>query len=45
MRAWETSGRKFARAMRSLGRYYFFQNDFKNSIDCYEKGLSISRLY
>jgi tetratricopeptide (TPR) repeat protein len=43
--AWEASGHKFARAMRSLGRYYFFQNDFKTSVDCFERALSINRLY
>ena len=28
IRAWEESNHKFARAMRSLGRYHFFQNEF-----------------
>ena len=45
IRAWEESNHKFARAMRSLGRFHFFQSDFQKSIDCYEKALAINRLY
>jgi tetratricopeptide (TPR) repeat protein len=31
--------------MRSLGRYHFFQQDYKKAIECYERALSINRLY
>jgi len=44
-RAWEESGGKCAKAMRMLGRHYFFKNEFKMSIECYEKGLAINKLY
>ncbi|CDW87054.1 tetratricopeptide repeat protein 27 [Stylonychia lemnae] len=44
-RAWEVSGHKSARAMRSLARIQYFQGEFKKSAECYEKALSISRLY
>lgn len=44
-RAWEESGHKCAKSMRFLGRYYFFENDFEKSIECFEKGLAINKLY
>ena len=44
-RAWEESSYKCSKAMRSLGRYYFFENDFKKSIECFEKALAINKLY
>ena len=45
IKAWEVSDKKFARAMRSLARYHFFQNEFKQSIECYEQALAINKLY
>jgi tetratricopeptide (TPR) repeat protein len=45
LKAWEVSNHKHARAMRSIARYHFFQNDFKKSIECYETALAINRLY
>jgi len=44
-RAWEESNHRCAKAMRNLGRYYFFQNKFQTSIECFEKALAINKLY
>jgi tetratricopeptide (TPR) repeat protein len=44
-RAWETSKHRYARAMRSLARYHYFQTDFKKAIECFETALAINRLY
>ncbi|KAI3634693.1 hypothetical protein MIR68_007074 [Amoeboaphelidium protococcarum] len=43
--AWQVSGGRYARAMRSLGGYYFKQGDYRTSIDCYNKALSINSLF
>jgi len=43
--AWEVSGQKSARAMRSLARNHFYRGEFKEAIECYTKALAISRLY
>jgi tetratricopeptide (TPR) repeat protein len=43
-KAWEQSGHKCSKAMRMLGRYYFFENKFEKSIECYDKSLEINRL-
>ena len=44
-RAWEESGHKCARAMRSLGRALFFKSKYVEAIECFNKGLAINRLY
>ena len=44
-RAWEESGHKCGKAMRNLGRYYFFENNYEKAIECFEKGLAINKLY
>ena len=44
-KAWEVSGEKCARAMRSLGRVLFHKGEFQKSVDCFMKGLAINRLY
>jgi len=31
--------------MRNLGRYYFFENDFKKSTECFETSLKLNKLY
>ena len=31
--------------MRNLGRYYFFENKFKESTECFEKSLALNKLY
>jgi tetratricopeptide (TPR) repeat protein len=43
--AWEKSGFSFARAMRSLGTYYFKQKDFEKCIESYENALAINPLF
>ena len=44
-KAWEVSGEKCARAMRSLGRVLFHKGEFQKSVDSFMKGLAINRLY
>jgi len=44
-RAWDESDGKCSRAARSLGRYYFFVPDYAKSIEFFEKGLKINKLY
>jgi tetratricopeptide (TPR) repeat protein len=44
-RAWDESNGKCAKAMRNLGRYYFFENMFEKSAECYEKSLALNKLY
>lgn len=41
----EAAGRRYARAMRSLGSYWFKKQEFKKSMECYSKALSINPLY
>jgi tetratricopeptide (TPR) repeat protein len=43
--AWEESGHKCARAMRSLGRMRFYENKFEESIACFNRAFEINRLY
>ncbi|KAI9032211.1 hypothetical protein DFJ74DRAFT_326425 [Hyaloraphidium curvatum] len=46
--AWEISeaaNRRFSRAMRSLGRYWFKRNEWRQSMDCYSKALAINPLF
>jgi tetratricopeptide (TPR) repeat protein len=45
LKAWEVSGSSFARAMRSLGTYYFKQKDFAKCIEAYENALAINPLF
>ncbi|KAI9807427.1 MAG: hypothetical protein M1833_000172 [Piccolia ochrophora] len=43
-RAWEVSDRRYARAQRSLGKYYFTAKDFRKSAEAYATALKINRL-
>jgi len=43
--AWQESNQKCARAMRSLGRVRFFEQKYKEAIDCYYKAFEINKLY
>ncbi|KAL1917995.1 uncharacterized protein VTP21DRAFT_3261 [Calcarisporiella thermophila] len=43
-KAWEISGKRYARAMRSLGGHYFKQQEFKRSVECYRLALAINPL-
>ena len=38
-KAWEVSGKRYARAMRSLGRYYWSQKDYAKASLSYSKSL------
>lgn len=44
-KAWELSGHKFARAMRSLGSFHFSNKQWEKSIQCYENALAINPLF
>ncbi|KAI8908476.1 hypothetical protein EDD86DRAFT_207765 [Gorgonomyces haynaldii] len=45
IKAWELSKNRYARAMRSLGSYYFKQEDWKGCIESYKKALAINPLF
>lgn len=44
-RAWDESGKRCARAMRSLGRMRFYENKFEESVACFNRAFEINRLY
>lgn len=44
-KAWDESNGRCGKAMRNLGRFYFFENKFKEAIECFEKCLKINKLY
>lgn len=31
--------------MKNLGRYYFFENNYEKSIECFENSLKLNKLY
>ena len=43
-RAWEVSDERYARAQRSLGKYYFAGRDYPKSADAYAMSLKIDRV-
>src|SRR5690606_14480917 len=43
-KAWEISGRRYARAKRSLGRYYLSRNDHASAAEADRASLSISAI-
>lgn len=43
--AWEISGSRFARAMRSLGGYWYKHEEYRKSVDCYANALKINPLF
>lgn len=45
MKAWEKSGSRFARAMRSLAAHYYRLDKHQDAIDCYQKALEINPLF
>lgn len=45
IKAWELSGHHYAKAMRSLGAYYYKKLDYANSVDAYKKALKINPLF
>ena len=40
-KAWEVSGKRYTRAMRSLGRYYWSQKDYAKASLSYSKSLKV----
>ncbi|KAJ2361438.1 hypothetical protein H4S02_007705, partial [Coemansia sp. RSA 2611] len=44
-RAWEVSGQRFARAMRSLGAYHFKNGEYAEAVECYEKAVQLNPMY
>ncbi|KAF7722546.1 hypothetical protein EC973_002970 [Apophysomyces ossiformis] len=44
-KAWELSGRRFARAMRSLGAYHYKLGNYNESIESYQLALEINPLF
>ncbi|KAI8883426.1 TPR-like protein [Backusella circina FSU 941] len=44
-KSWEISGHHYARAMRSLGSYLYKRENYEESIECYQKALSINPLF
>ncbi|KAJ2551149.1 hypothetical protein EV175_003800 [Coemansia sp. RSA 1933] len=43
--AWEVSGQRFARAMRSLGSYHYKRHEYKEAIECYQNALRLNPLF
>ncbi|KND03282.1 tetratricopeptide repeat-containing protein EMW1 [Spizellomyces punctatus DAOM BR117] len=43
--AWKLSDGRYARAMRSLGAYYFKRSEWVKSIECYHRALAINSLF
>ncbi|KAJ1941555.1 hypothetical protein GGF37_003501 [Kickxella alabastrina] len=45
LHAWEVSGQRYARAMRSLGAYHYARSNFADAVDCYRKALALNPLF
>jgi len=45
LKAWELSKRRYARAMRSLGREYFTQGNMEKAVECFRNALEINPLH
>ncbi|KAI8974403.1 hypothetical protein BDB01DRAFT_806458 [Pilobolus umbonatus] len=45
LKSWELSNHHYARAMRSLGSYYYKRQEYKDAIECYQKALNINPLF
>ncbi|KAJ1815337.1 hypothetical protein LPJ75_002402, partial [Coemansia sp. RSA 2598] len=43
--AWEISGQRYARAMRSLGAYHYQHSQFEMAAECYKKSLHLNPLF
>ncbi len=43
-RAWEVSNRRYPRAQRALGRYFFARREYTKAVDAYTKSLAVNRL-
>ena len=45
IRAWEESGHRCAKAMRYLGKVHYYDKNYEEAIECFEKSFKINRLY
>ncbi|KAJ2711140.1 hypothetical protein H4R19_003392, partial [Coemansia spiralis] len=43
-RAWDVSGQRYARAMRSLGAHHFEAGRFAEAVECYSKAVALNPL-
>ncbi|KAK3074786.1 hypothetical protein LTR53_002518 [Teratosphaeriaceae sp. CCFEE 6253] len=43
-KGWDVSGQRYARAQRSLGRYYLTKSDFVQAAGAYSKSLKVNQL-
>ena len=43
-RAWQVSNRRYPRAQRSLGRYFFTKAEYARAADAYSKSLQVNRI-
>ncbi|KAJ2517506.1 hypothetical protein H4217_003920 [Coemansia sp. RSA 1939] len=43
--AWDISGQRFARAMRSLGSYHYKRHEYKETIECYQDALKLNPMF
>mmetsp|Transcript_30003 Transcript_30003/g.75677 ORF Transcript_30003/g.75677 Transcript_30003/m.75677 type:complete len:960 (+) Transcript_30003:97-2976(+) len=43
--AWELSGKRFARAQRSLGRHYFSKGELEKAVDSFRLALDVNPLH
>lgn len=41
----ELSGNRYARAQRSLGKYWFLKRDLEKAVDSYEKAVKINPMF
>lgn len=44
-RAWEVSGKRYARAMRSLGRVHLGRQNLEKAAECFNAALALNALY
>ncbi|KAH6587963.1 hypothetical protein BASA50_010982 [Batrachochytrium salamandrivorans] len=45
MKAWEVSGNRYARSMRSLGAHYFKKENMEKCVECYQLALALNPLF
>ncbi|KAJ2776330.1 hypothetical protein H4R18_005727 [Coemansia javaensis] len=43
-KAWDVSGQRFARAMRSLGAHHFARDEFAEAVECYRRAVALNPL-